>query len=188
MDRKNRNRAFAAALVCVLAAGMVTGCANPRKAGAQAMEEGQYEEAVTQFQQAAESENRETAAEGCRGLGMAYYELEDYESALEAFRQAEDNGAQMTVQTYNLMGVCAMQTGDYASALEYIQAGLAMADSATGDEVPHPDLMREMRYNEIICYEQQADWENAKTKAAEYLSEYPDDEAVQKEAQFLETR
>lgn len=68
MDRKNRNRAFAAALVCVLAAGMVTGCANPRKAGAQAMEEGQYEEAVTQFQQAAESENRETAAEGCRGL------------------------------------------------------------------------------------------------------------------------
>ena len=46
------------------------------------MEEGQYEEAVTQFQQAAESENRETAAEGCRGLGMACYELEDYDPLL----------------------------------------------------------------------------------------------------------
>ena len=45
-----------------------------------------------------------------------------------------------------------------------------------------------MKYNEIICYEKQADWENAKGKVTEYLDAYPDDETVQKEAEFLETR
>ena len=49
-------------------------------------------------------------------------------------------------------------------------------------------MIREMKYNEILCYEKLADWENARQKAEEYLSEYPDDEAVQKEAEFLETR
>mgnify|MGYP005802440131 FL=1 len=47
---------------------------------------------------------------------------------------------------------------------------------------------RELKYNEIICYEKLADWENAREKANEYLSEYPDDEAVRKEAELLETR
>lgn len=188
MNRINRNRVFAAALVCALAAGMSGGCANPDKEGTTALEEGDYEEAVTQFLQAAESSNSEEAAEGYRGLGMAYYEMGDYESALDAFRKASDGGARQTIQTYNLMGICAMQTGDYEAALEYIQAGLALAESASGDEVPHQDLVREMKYNEIICYEEQADWENARTKASEYLSEYPDDEEVQRESQFLETR
>ena len=45
-----------------------------------------------------------------------------------------------------------------------------------------------MEYNEIICYEQQSDWENAKAKITEYISKYPDDEAAQKEAEFLQTR
>ena len=57
------------------------------------------------------------AAEGYRGLGMTYYEMEDYENALESFRQAAENGAKQTIQMYNLMGICAMQTEDYKSAL-----------------------------------------------------------------------
>ena len=36
---------------------------------------------------------------------MTYYEMEDYENALEAFRNAADNGAEQTIQMYNLMGV-----------------------------------------------------------------------------------
>lgn len=49
-------------------------------------------------------------------------------------------------------------------------------------------MLREMKYNEIVCLEQQADWQSAKQKVDEYLSEYPDDESVQKEAEFLITR
>ena len=80
-----------------------------------------------------------------------------------------------------------MQTGDYAKGLEYIQSGLAMADASDSGEADD-SLIREMEYNEIICYEQQSDWENAKAKIAEYISKYPDDEAAQKEAEFLQTR
>ena len=76
----------------------------------------------------------------------------------------------------------------YSSVLEYIQTGLALADADDSEEAPDADMIREMKYNEIICYEKLADWENARQKAEEYLGEYPDDEAVQKEAEFLETR
>lgn len=163
-----------------------SGCANPEKDGTEALEAGNYEEAQAQFTELSQSGDKEESAEGYRGLGMTYYEMEDYEKALSAFEQAEDAGVSPDVQLYNLMGVCGMQTGDYVKALEYIQAGLALADASSGGA--SEELIQEMKYNEIVCYEQQTDWENAKQKASEYLEDYPDDEAVQKEAEFLETR
>lgn len=119
---------------------------------------------------------------------MTYFETEDYQSALKAFRKAVDRGAEKTPQLYNLMGICAMQTEDYKSGLQYIQAGLDLADSSSEGEKVSEDLIKEMRYNEIICYERQADWENARKSADDYLKDYPDDDNVQKEAEFLETR
>ena len=180
------------AAVCISAAGILSGCANPQKEGTAALEEGNYEEALTQFQKAAESDDREKSAEGYRGLGMAYYESGEYGKALEAFQQAVDQGAAQSVQLYHLMAASGMQTWeneeDYTAVLGYIQTGLALAESYDSEETPDADMIREMKYNEIICYEKLADWENARQKAAEYLSEYPDDGAVQKEAEFLETR
>lgn len=173
--------------VSVMAAGVTAGCGNLQKSGVEALEKGEYEEALADFREMTENGGDE-AAEGYRGLGMAYYEMEDYENALESFRNAADGGAEQTIQTYNLMGICAMQTDDYKSALEYIQSGLALTGTSDGDDKADEELIQEMKYNEIICYEQQADWENAKQKATEYLEAYPDDEAVKKETEFLETR
>ena len=48
------------------------------------------------------------------------------------------------------------------------------------------EMIQEMRYNEVVCYEKLADWENAKQKASEYLIEYPEDTAMEREAEFLE--
>lgn len=185
-----------AAAVCIFAAGILSACANPQKEGTAALEEGNYEEALAQFQEAAESSDREKSAEGYRGLGMAYYESGEYAKALESFQKAVDLGGRETVQLYHLMSVCGMQAwtdGEedetaYASVLEYIQTGLALAETGSDGDTPDADMIREMKYNEIICYEKLADWENARQKAEEYLSEYPDDEAVRKEAEFLETR
>ena len=171
----------------VVAAGVTGGCGNLQKSGVDALEKGEYDEALADFQEMTESGGNDVA-EGYRGLGMTYYEMEDYENALEAFRNAADNGAEQSIQMYNLMGVCAMQTEDYASALEYIQSGLALTSTSDGADKADEKLVQEMKYNEIICYEQQADWENAKQKVTEYLEDYPDDETVQKEAEFLETR
>ena len=119
---------------------------------------------------------------------MVYYETEEYQKALEAFETAAESGIRPDVQMYNLMAVCAMQTEQYGPALEYIRSGLALADSASADEQPSEELTREMKFNEIVCCERQADWAGAKQKVTEYLEAYPDDEAAQKEAEFLATR
>lgn len=177
--------------IMMLAAALTVmswGCASLQKDGVRALENGEYEEALEQFETLVQSGDSEEAADGYLGLGMTYYEMKDYENALNAFMQAIDNGAQPGVQTYNLMGICSMQTGSYTSALEYIQSGIALTHTSDGAEKADEELVREMKFNEIICYERQADWDNARQKTAEYLAEYPDDEAVQKEAEFLETR
>ena len=174
-------------MVCAFSAG-TAGCANPQQSGVDALEAGNYEEALADFQDMTESGRRNDVAEGYRGLGMTYYEREEYENALEAFRQAADNGAEQTIQMYNLMGICAMQTGDYSAALEYIQSGIALTSTSDGADSADAGLIREMKYNEIICCEHLADWESAKQKVTEYLNDYPDDEAMQREAEFLEPR
>lgn len=169
---------------------MLSGCAGTLKDGAEALEAGDYEAAAEAFQAAVSEENADAddISATYQGLGMADYELGNYAEALDAFKNAVDNGAEQTVQLYNLMGVCAMQTEDYASALEYIQAGLAFADSSSGEDAADAGMIREMEYNEIICLERQADWEAAKEKITAYTEKYPDDENARKEAEFLQTR
>lgn len=181
---KRINKMLLAAAIS--AAVMLTGCANPEKAGTDALKEGNYEEAKTQFEKAIQDAEGTEAAEAYRGLGLTCYEQEDYEAALEAFRKAIDQGADPTVQIYNLMGVCAMQGEDYSSALEYINSALALAD--TDEKEADANMIREMEYNQVVCYEKAGDWENARAKAEEYLGKYPDDEQMKKEAEFLKTR
>ena len=47
---------------------------------------------------------------------------------------------------------------------------------------------QELYFNEIVAYERKQDFDTAKTKAEEYVSRYPSDEAGQKEWEFLSTR
>ena len=86
------------------------------------------------------------------------------------------------------LGAAAMQEQNYEKALEYFQAGLELAETQSGEDSADAGMIQEMEYNEIICYEQTADWENAKQKITEYTEKYPDDENAKKEAEFLETR
>lgn len=182
-----KGRTAAAAATALLAVCMLGGCANALKDGTKALENGEYEKAQEFFRSASEDDDTQKSAEAYRGLGIACYETEDYAGALDAFSTALDKGADQTVQLYNLMGICAMQTEDYESALAHFQAGLALAETSSGEETDK-DLLQEMQYNEIICCERTADWESAKQKIKEYLEDYPEDETAQKEAEFLETR
>ncbi len=65
-------------LALTVSACLLTGCTNALKDGTGYLEDGNYKEAVTAFQKAVGTKARKTA-EAYRGLGMAYYELEDYE-------------------------------------------------------------------------------------------------------------
>ena len=151
---------FAAVL---LAALMLTGCgSNLLEEGTALLEEGKYAEAADTFQ-------------------AAKWEQQDYEGALEAFQSVLDNGGEKTGELYNLMGCCAMQLEKPTDALNYFRLGMEAEDVSE-------EMMQEMRFNEIVAYEQAGDIESARSKLTDYTADYPDDEKAAKEAEFLETR
>lgn len=181
--------------IALTLSGVLSGCENNGKAAVEALEKGDYKEAEAQFKEMTEQKDKEKAAEGYRGLGITYYSQEQYEQAMEMFSAAVENGVKETPQLYNLMGSCAMRLEDYEKALEYYKAGIALNDTSSDEEKTDKnvqksdeEMIREMKFNEVVCYERLAQWEQAKEKVKEYLSEYPDDEKMMKESQFLETR
>ena len=101
-------------IVCmILAAFMLTGCkdkVNYIEQGTQQMEEQQYEEAVSSFQKSLEE--KEDAAEAYRGLGMAYYEQQDYEAAKEAFQTACPSLSRASIVNRTKAGCCLYRCED----------------------------------------------------------------------------
>ena len=176
---------------------LFTGCSSPVEKGTSLLEEKKYEEAITSFETAIEKEQNES--EAFRGVGIAQYELGNYEDALTAFNQAlEFEDAVKTPTIYNLKGICSMKLTDYQGAVNNFNAGILVGEDAENtsddkkdkdsEDTDYADVLKEMRYNLIVSYEKLEDWENAKQAVADYLENYPDDEAAQKEAAFLETR
>lgn len=172
-------------LALAVSACLLTGCTNALKDGTGYLEDGNYKEAVTAFQKAVD-EGKKTA-EAYRGLGMAYYELEDYESAKDAFEKAISAGGGKNQAIYNFLGICGMKLNDYNYALEQFNQGISLSqNSGTSmeDAESFSEVLQEMLFNQIVCYEKLGDWENAKTKIAEYIQVYPDDADAQREANF----
>ena len=74
-----------------------------------------------------------------------------------------------------------MQLGNAKAALNYYNLGTACEDCSE-------EMLQEMRFNEIAAYEQCGEWENAKAKLADYVTDYPEDARAAKEAEFFETQ
>lgn len=158
-----------------------SGCepVNPSEEGVEYLKNGQYEEAVEQFEKAVADEVN--VGDAYRGIGIARWEQEDYEEAKEAFLKAVEAGAKSTGTLYNFIGSCEMRLNNPSSALNYFRLGIAQEGNSA-------QLVQEMKYNMIVTYEQLKDWESAKVELRDYLASYPEDAAAQKELQFLETR
>lgn len=164
----------------MLVIGMLAGCGNnPSEDGVALLKEEKYEEAAEKFQEAVDEEINQ--ADAYRGLGMAKWELEDYEGAKEALAKALKEGGEKTAAIYSLLGNCEMQLGNPQAALNQYRLGLETEDCSK-------ELKQGMRRNEIIAYEQLGDWESAKVKLQTYSTDYPDDAMAVKESEFLETR
>lgn len=169
-------RIFAVVFIGILLAG----CGKREYTdGIESLENGNYEEAVKSLEKAVEK--KRSVGDAFRGIGIAKWETEDFEGALEAFESALENGAEETAALCNLMGSCKLKLGEPAEAVEYYEKGLAKEGCTD-------KLAQEMKFNVIAAYERLEDWENVKTKLAEYTAEYPEDEQALKEAEFLETR
>lgn len=156
-----------------------TGCTNHIKSGIELLEKGNYDEARMTFQQ--DIENGKNLDEAYRGFGIACFELEEYEEALEAFELALEKETEETATLFSMMGACYMETGEYEKALDIYTKALSMEDISE-------EIQQEIQYNLIAVYENMADWDAAKKQMKSYKKAYPDDERIEKEADFLETR
>lgn len=166
-------------IVTVFAVCLMTGCASRLEKGVKNLKNGEYQEAITRFEE--QIEKGKELGEAYRGIGIAQFELGDYEASKEAFEQAIQNGTKESASLYHLLGTCCLELELYEEALNYYEKGTAMKD-ASGE------VLREMQFNTIGLYEKLGDWEGAKAKVQEYISQYPEDEAALKEAEFLKTR
>ena len=166
-------------MLLVLAAMLMVGCAANVNKGIELLEEEKYEEAVECFEK--DIEKGKNLAEAYRGLGLAKYELGEYEEAVEALENASKNKTEKNATFYSLMADSYMQVGEYERALAYYSKA-AMREEIT------PELKQENAFNEIAIYQELGEWDIVKEKAEAYVKAYPDDERMDKTMEFLETR
>ena len=168
-----------ALLVVVCTGVLLTACGNSSQKGVEYLEDGKYDQAIEQFEQAVDK--KKNVGDAYRGIGIAKWEKKDYKGARKAFKKALENDAEKTGTIYNMIGNCDLKLGEAKEALNYYNLGLAQEDSGK-------KMTKEMQYNIIVAYEQMEDWESAKVKLEEYLENYPNDKSAKKEAEFLKTR
>lgn len=112
-------------------------------------------------------------------LGMNAMSKKDYDGAESYFEAYLKSKGQFHALAYNQLAGCSMEKGDYAKALEYLDAGLQISDSAN----------RALLWqNQILVYERGGSFQKAKKSAKEYLSVYPQDKKMKKELEFIKTR
>lgn len=167
-------------LSVVMASCFLAGCGGKSlEKGLELLEAEDYEGAVSELKEAVEKD--QNPGEAYRGIGIAKWELGQYEAARNAFEAALEHDAEKTATIYNFLGNCEMQLGNPQSALNYYNLGIACEDCSK-------EMLQEMKFNEIVAYEQCGQWDNARTKLEEYTQAYPEDERAAKEAEFLETQ
>lgn len=183
--KKKRRKILARIILLIIIFGGIGGVAasvlikTPVEKGNALLQEGQYLEAITEYN--AGLADIQYMRESYLGMGLAYYEMEDYSDAAKCFEYAIQKGENKSGVIYNLLSISYMMDEDYDSALENIL--LAIDQDGISQE-----LKQQLRYNEIYCMEKTADWEGAKAKATSYIQSYPDDENMLREIKFLETR
>ena len=136
---------------------------------------GDYEKAASVLAKPVEEKQKDAM---CL-MGQVYLAQNDTQSAWVVYQQYKESFGE-SAEAYNGIALCDMADGDYDTALQDIQKGLALDVT--------DESKRDLLYNEIVAYEKKLDFETAKQKAAEFMQLYPDDEAGQKEYDFLSTR
>lgn len=166
-------------MIILAAVCMLIGCSSNIKDGVMYLEEENYEAAISCFKEDIAEEKH--LGDAYRGMGIAQYELEQYRDAIDSFENALGNNEEPTATIYTLMATCYLQVEEYESALDYYKKALAMKDCTE-------ELRQEILFNEIAIYQELSDWETLKEKVADYVEVYPEDDRMDKTAEFLKTR
>lgn len=158
---------------------LLAGCGANIKDGVALLEEGKYEDALKAFSKDVDKERN--LDEAYRGIGIAYFEMENYVSAIEAFELALEHGAEETATIGSFLGASYLEIGDYDKSLDYYERAL-------GNDKITKELEQEIQFQLIAVYENMGNWDAAEKQMKKYTKAYPDDTRVEKEAEFLETR
>ena len=149
------------------------------RSGVSALKKERYEEAVTCFDDSIKA--GKNVSESYRGKGVALYELKQYPEAAEALQASLDEGGEADGQICNLIALSLINQEKYEESIPWLEQGIS-------DDKAAEDLIREMRYQLVFAYEKTAQWDLAKESAESYLDDYPDDDEMTRENQFLQTR
>ncbi len=135
---------------------------------------GDYQQAYLALEEA----KSQKGVEAYLYLGKAYEATGDYNYASSVYNSyLAKNTADGRI--YNQLGLCEMQKGQYAKALDAFQKGLE-----TGDKM----ALQSLQFNEIVAYEHMGEFKKAAVLLETYLQSYPDDEKAKREYEFLTTR
>ena len=166
-------------IAAIMLTSLVMGCGTNLKDGVAFLEEGKYEDAITCFE--AEIAEGKKLAEAYRGMAISYFELEDFESAVEYFDMVlADEETKKTASIYAMKAASHLQLEQLDEALEAYQNALSFECTE--------ELKQEILFNEIAIYQELGDWEVLKEKVTAYVANYPEDTRMNKTVEFLETR
>ncbi len=113
-------------------------------------------------------------------LGMYFMEQKNYTEANQCFLDYLKGGrGEHFGMAYNQLAGCAIEQGDFAGAISYLEEGKLLNDSQS-------QLL--IWKNLVVSYEKQGMFKKARKTAKEYLMLCPQDEEMQKELEFIKTR
>ena len=111
-------------------------------------------------------------------MGEVYMKMDDYAHAKSVYQTVMDRNGD-SPSAYNGLALCELASGNYDSAIQWIEQGLALEEE---------DGKQQLRFNEIVAYEKKLDFASALVKAEAYCELYPTDAEGRKELTFLRTR
>ena len=117
-------------------------------------------------------------AEAMTAVGEAYLDSGDQERADAVYTELIQSGKAGT-SVYNRLAMAEIKAGDYETALSYCETGLALSDRTA---------VRELKFNQAVCFEHLGQYQKALELFQEYTEEFGSDEAAEHEIAFLKTR
>lgn len=113
-------------------------------------------------------------------LGDIYEKKGEYETAVNNYAMYIENEPVIeSAAVYNQIATCYMKLDKYKEALAYIEDGIEMNDIL---------IIKALKRNEIVVYENLSNFEKAYSLMKSYVKAYPEDESAAEELLFLKTR
>lgn len=117
-------------------------------------------------------------ADAMTAVGEAYLDSGDQERADAVYTELIQSGKAGT-SVYNRLAMAEIKAGDYETALSYCETGLALSDRTA---------VRELKFNQAVCFEHLGQYQKALELFQAYTEEFGSDEAAEHEIAFLKTR